>query len=111
MKAFFEVKDVEQDWRPPFEKKVTEKSFEVEENEAFDRFEGLGSDIFTLVRANGEFAVVKYHTQFTLKGYEQPRDKQVLLKKGEEASFSFLWGKNGLTKKLCFKGFNGDGQQ
>jgi len=107
MKALFEVKDIEQDWRPPFEKKMGEKSFHVGESESFDRFDGLGSDIFTLVKLAGDTAIIKYHNQFTLKGYEQPREKMVKLEKGGEASFSFLWGKNGLTKKLCFKGFDG----
>jgi len=106
MKAVFEVKTIEADWAPPFRKNITNETFSVTENEAFDRIVGNGNDesVFTLLKIGGDSATITYSTLFTLKGRNQPQDKSIKMHKNSEESFSYLWGEKGITKKIIYKG-------
>ena len=109
MNALFSVKSIETDWRPPFGKKSFEREVAVVNNSDFERAKGIDGSIFKLLEATEHKALVKYHTQFTLKNYHAPRNHEVWLNKGEEISFTYLWGNKGITKKLVFKGL-GNGE-
>lgn len=103
MKAVFEVKSIENQWKPPFKKTIETKDLEVSENEGFAEFDGRNDFVFKLLKVNPDSAVIEYHREFTLKSYEQPQSKQLQLELGEPASFTFLWGEDGITKTLTLK--------
>ena len=106
MQAIFEVQETSQPWRPPFEKTVSTKEYRVQANEGFDLAPKISGAIFKLVQIAGDKALVEYHRDFTPKGYEQPQARQFWFKTGESREFSHLWGENGTTKKLTFKGMD-----
>ena len=62
MKARFEVRSIKSQWKPPFNKDITEEVFEVEEGENFDRIVGNGNDerVYKLIRADSGLAKVQY---------------------------------------------------
>ena len=104
MKAKFEVVQTIQPWNPPFDKKVETHNYSVSENEKFDSIPKTNSSVFTLLRIGGDKALIKYHLEFTLKGYVQPQNKEIWIEKDETKELSFLWGDNGLTKKIRYLG-------
>ncbi len=107
MQATFEITEVNQPWRPPFEKTVSNKEFRVRANEGFDSTADSKEPVFKLVQILGDKALIEYRRDYTPKGYEQPQARQFWFKIGETREFSHLWGENGTTKKLTFKGMNG----
>lgn len=109
MQALFEIKEISQPWKPPFEKTITVKEVRVGANEGFDSVPHLQGPVFKLLQVSGDRALVEYHRDFTPKGYEQPQARQFWFKIGEMREFSHLWGDNGTTKKLTFKGIQGTG--
>jgi len=108
MKAVFEVKTIESEWKPPFRKKAETEEFMALENDGFDtiRANGHNEEIFTLVQMKGDKVQLKYSRVFTLKGYEQPQDRSFWLFRGEEKTLTYLWGEKGITKKITFKGMD-----
>ncbi|MDD3159428.1 MAG: hypothetical protein PHQ98_00495 [Candidatus ainarchaeum sp.] len=106
MKAIFEVKTINAPWKPPFDKVITTETYTVDENESFDRITGNGFDepVFTFVQSIGQMAIVVYSKTFTLKGLN-PSNRRIQLSNGEEMALTYLWGENGITKKITFKGF------
>ncbi|MBS3061233.1 MAG: hypothetical protein J4215_01465 [Candidatus Diapherotrites archaeon] len=104
MKAKFEVTQTIQPWGPPFDKKVETKNYAVTENEKFDAMPKTNSPVFTLLRIGTDKALIKYHLEFTLKGYVQPQNKEIWIEKDESKELSFLWGDDGLTKKITYIG-------
>ena len=104
MKAKFDILEITQSWTGGG-KKTENKSFSVEENEGFDEHPKTQEPLFTLVKSTPEKVMIRYHREFTLKGYEQPATRETLLEKGETKDFSHLWGSHGLTKKVTFTGF------
>jgi hypothetical protein len=109
MQATFEVQEIIQPWKPPFEKKISNKEYTVQANEGFDLAPKITGAVFKLIQLNGDRALVEYHRDFTPKGYEQPQARQFWFKIGESREFSHLWGENGTTKKLTFKGMQTSG--
>jgi hypothetical protein len=107
MQAVFEVKEISQPWKPPFEKKVSSKEYRVQANEGFDAAPRVTGTVFKLLQIAGDKVLVEYHRDFTPKGYEQPQARQFWFSVGETREFSHLWGENGTTKKLTFKGMRG----
>lgn len=103
MEAVFEVKSLRQQWKPPFKKEAEAKEVCVPVNAMFEKFDGTNENIFKLVKAGNGEASIWYSEQFTLKGHSHPRDRIVELKQGESASFTYLWGENGITKTVKFK--------
>ncbi|MBS3057455.1 MAG: hypothetical protein J4415_02395 [Candidatus Diapherotrites archaeon] len=100
MKAVFEIKDIKQDWQPPFKKSEEIKQVEVSENEEFEA-DGDSGFVFRLIRIGDEYANVQFNRLYTIKGHEHPNDRTVRLQKqGDSYSFSALWNANGVTKKL-----------
>ncbi len=108
MHALFEITEVSQPWRPPFEKTVSSKEFQVQTSEGFDSTADSKEPVFKLVQILGDKALIEYRRDYTPKGYEQPQARQFWFKIGETREFSHLWGENGTTKKLTFKGMNGN---
>lgn len=107
MKLRFEVRSIKQKWKPPFTKDITDEVFDVEEGQSFDRVQGNGNNepVYTLIRNAGEKAVVKYSRLFTLKT-SNPGDYQLVLVKDDPISMTYLWGEDGVTKKITFKGIS-----
>ena len=103
MKALFEVKEIVNDWAPPFQKKVTLAEFVVDESQGFSDFDGTHDAIFRLVEVRNGNALVEYNNAFTLKGHEHPQNHQVWVAKNQPISFTFLWGEKGVTKTLVLK--------
>lgn len=105
MKLRFEVRSIKQKWKPPFTKDITDEVFDVEEGESFDKIQGNGNSdaIFTLMRGAGDKVVVKYSRLFTLK-VPQPGDKIITLKTDDPISMTYMWGEDGITKKITYKG-------
>ncbi|MDO8624863.1 MAG: hypothetical protein Q7R47_02175 [Candidatus Diapherotrites archaeon] len=111
MKAKFEVTQIIQPWNPPFNKKTETKTYAVSENERFDIIPKTNTQIFTLLAAHPDKALIQYHVEFTLKGYVQPQNKQIWVEKDETKDLAFLWGDDGLTKKITYLGLEaGEGE-
>jgi len=102
MKAVIEVKELKQDWNPPFQKKIDIKEVEVEEGALFES-NGNGKNVFRLVQAGKDRILVEYDITYTNKGHVHPTNRQLWIGKGESESFSELWGNNGVTKTLTLK--------
>ncbi|MFA4906950.1 MAG: hypothetical protein WC602_01635 [archaeon] len=102
MKAIIEVKNIAQDWKPPFQKKIDVKEFTVDETKEFDE-DSVHEFVFRLCRINGDKCQIEYNRGYTLKGYEQPGDRKIWLESGESKEISQLWNSNGITKKVTLK--------
>jgi len=102
MKALIEVKELKQDWNPPFQKKTEIKEVEAEEGELFES-NGNGGNIFRLVQIGKDRVLVEYDVTYTNKGHVHPTNRQLWIGKGESESFSALWGSDGVTKTLTLK--------
>lgn len=105
MKAKFEVRTIKSSWKPPFKKDITDEIFEANEGESFDKIQGNGNEdvVYTVMRVAGDRAVVKYSRFFTLKG-PNPGDKQIILEKDKPVEMTYMWGEDGVTKKITYKG-------
>ena len=105
MKAKFEVRTIKSSWKPPFKKDITDEIFEAGEGEAFDKIQANGNidAVYTVMRVAGDRAVVKYSRFFTLKG-PNPGDKQIILEKDKPVEMTYMWGEDGMTKKITYKG-------
>jgi len=105
MKARFEVRSIKQKWKPPFTKDMTDEIFEVEEGEDFDKIVGNGNNesVFKFLRVNGDRAVVQYSKLFTLKT-PNPGDYILALNRDDPVSMTYLWGEDGMSKKITYKG-------
>ncbi len=106
MKARFEITETLQAWGPPFDKKTQLKTFIAGENEHFDEHGKNKQPVFAVLKITGDRALVEYHREFTLKGYQQPQNKQLWMEKNQAFELSHLWGDHGLTKKIEFKGMD-----
>ncbi|MCX6803379.1 MAG: hypothetical protein NTY48_02285 [Candidatus Diapherotrites archaeon] len=105
MKSRFEVRTIKSSWKPPFKKDITDEIYDVEEGEEFDKVTGKGSDqtVYQLLRNAGDRAVVKYSKLFTLKTVN-PGDNQIVLEKDKPVEMTYMWGEDGTTKKVTYKG-------
>ncbi|MCD6434177.1 MAG: hypothetical protein J7L14_01035 [Candidatus Diapherotrites archaeon] len=97
MKAIIRIDELLQDWRPPFRKERKTKELVVKEGEAFD--EVYGNKVFRLVSLYGNTAKIEFTKDFVVKEGNL-QDGFLLLRVGEKAKLSFLWGNNGITKTL-----------
>ena len=102
MHVTFDLRELRQDWRPPFKKASRESELTVSEGESFAS-DGADKKVFKLVKAVGNMALVEFDMEYTLKGHEHPTNRQVLVDASEFKSFSALWKQNGLTIKLRVK--------
>lgn len=102
MKALIEIKNVQQDWGPPFQKRIEAKDIVVEEDSDFDD-DGRTEFVFRLLKVQSNKALIEYHRDYTIKGYEQPFNRRIWLETNETRDFSQQWGNNGLTKKITLK--------
>ena len=98
MQAVFLVKNIQQDWNPPFKTNIQQRELSVNEGDNFEEHDG--NPVFRLVKIKGSQALLEYALHFSLKGYEHPGNKQIWINSGEEKSFSYLWGKDGTTKAV-----------
>jgi hypothetical protein len=105
MKLRFEVRSIKQKWKPPFTKDITDEVFDVEEGQTFDRIQGNGNDqpVYALVKGMGDRAIIQYSKLFTLKT-GNPGNYQITLNKDDPISMTYLWGEDGVTKKITIKG-------
>ena len=105
MKMRFIVRSVQQEWKPPFKKDIKEDEFAVKEGEGFDQIIGNGNNthVFKAIKLNGDSATIEYSKLFTLKT-GNPGNYQVTLKKDESIAMTYLWGENGTTKTVTYKG-------
>ena len=101
-KAVFTLKSAIHKWQPPFGKDITEMDMTVSEGNSFDTMPKEGS-IFKLVKCNGNKALIEFSGKFTLKGHLHPRNRQVWIEKDEAVDFTYLWGEDGITKRLKLK--------
>jgi len=102
MKAVIEIKELKQDWNPPFQKKTELKEIEVQEGSMFES-NGNGGNIFRLVKIGKDRVLVEYDAGYTNKGHVHPTNRQLWIEKNEAESFSMLWGNDGVTKTLTLK--------
>jgi len=102
MHVTFDLRELRQDWRPPFKKDIRENEVTVSEGETFGP-DGDGKNVFRLVSVQGNMALVEFDQEYTLKGHEHPTNRQVLIDASEFKSFSALWKQDGLTMKLRVK--------
>ncbi len=105
MKARFEVRSIKAQWKPPFKKDITDEVFDVKEDDKFDRIIGNGNDehVYKLISINGNMAKVEYSKLFTLKT-GNPGNYVLELIKDEPVAMTYLWGEDGVTKKITYKG-------
>jgi len=106
MKLKFEVRSIKQRWKPPFTKDVTDEVFEVEEGQTFDKIVGNGNNqpVFALIKASEDGrAIVEFSKLFTLK-VPNPGDNKLVLSKDDSISMTYMWGEDGVTKKITYKG-------
>jgi len=105
MKLRFEVRTIKSSWKPPFKKDITDEVYDVEEGEEFDTVQGNGNNekVYQLLRNAGDRAVVKYSKLFTLKTVN-PGDNQLVLEKDKPVEMTYMWGEDGTTKKITYKG-------
>lgn len=108
MKALIEVKELKQDWNPPFQKKTKKKEVEIEEGELFEA-NGNGGKVFRLIKIGKERMLIEYDVSYTNKGHVHPTNRQLWIGKGSSESFAELWGNNGVTKTLTLKNLIGNG--
>jgi hypothetical protein len=106
MKARFEVRSIKAQWKPPFKKEIVDDVFDVSEGEEFDRMKGNGNDepVYTLLKLSGDTVTIKYSKLFTLKT-GNPGNYEIKLVKEAPVDMTYLWGEDGMTKKITFKGF------
>ncbi len=102
MKAVIEIKELKQDWNPPFQKKTETREMELEEGQKFES-NGNGGNAFRLIQIGKERILVEYDIGYTNKGHVHPTNRQLWIEKGESQSFSELWGSNGTTKTITLK--------
>jgi len=105
MKARFEVRTIKSSWKPPFKKDITDEVFDVNEGESFDKIMGNGNNekVYELLRLGGNRATIRYSKLFTLK-VPNPGDKQITLELEKPVEMTYMWGEDGTTKKITFKG-------
>lgn len=105
MKARFEIRSIKAQWKPPFKKEIVDEVFDVSENEEFDRIIGNGNDenVFKLISAKSESAKIKYSKLFTQKT-ANPGNYELSLEKDIPVEMTYLWGEDGMTKKITYKG-------
>ena len=101
-KAMFSLQTIVNPWKPPFRKKIEADEVEVAVGQEFDSIEKEKGKTFKLVKCTGDTCTVEYSQKFTLKGHEHPGDRKVEIGK-EPVSFTYLWGEDGITKKLALK--------
>tara|TARA_Y100000310_G_scaffold340361_1_gene435833 strand:+ start:1151 stop:1483 length:333 start_codon:yes stop_codon:yes gene_type:complete len=105
--ALIELKTIVNPWKPPFKKTIENVDVEVKAGQDFDSMEKVPGPIFKLIRCDSDSCIVQYSEKFTLKGHEHPGNKQVKVGK-EPVSFTYLWGNDGITKKLSIKKIFGE---
>ncbi|MFA6268615.1 MAG: hypothetical protein WC652_02290, partial [archaeon] len=73
--------------------------------EKFDRIRGNGNEesVYELLKISGDRAVVRFSKLFTLK-MANPGDKQVVLERDKPVDMTYMWGEDGTTKKITYKG-------
>lgn len=105
MKMRFIVRSVQQQWKPPFKKEISENEFSVKEGESFDQILGNGNNttVYKALKLNGDTATIEYSKLFTLKT-GNPGNYQLTLKKDEPIAMTYLWGEDGVTKTITYKG-------
>ena len=106
MKARFEIRSIKSQWKPPFNKEITDEVFEVGEGETFDRIIGNGNDesVYKVISADNNLAKVQYSKLFTLKTHN-PGNYELKLTIDAPVEMTYLWGEDGITKKITYKGF------
>lgn len=113
MKAVFEVKTIESDWKPPFKKNITDKEYKVSEGEGFDRIKGNGNDenAFIVEKIKGDQVLIHYSRLVTPKEPHQAKldkDRGLWLHLEESQNLTYLWGEKGVTKTITYKGVSAE---
>jgi hypothetical protein len=105
MKAVFEVISTKSSWSPPFNKVRESGIYEVSERESFEAVEanGVKGSVFTVRRLKDNAALIAYDSHFMRKDDANARTKELWAETGSTYEFSFLWGDNGITKRLTLK--------
>ena len=101
-KALVELKTVINPWKPPFKKSIEVEELELREGQGFDSMAKIRGNIFKIVKCDSDKCLVEFSEKFTLKGHEHPSNRQTWVS-SEPVSFTYLWGENGVTKKLSVK--------
>ena len=109
MKMKFIVRSVQAQWKPPFKKEIKEDEFVVKEGESFDQIVGNGNDthVYKALKLTGDAALVEYSKLFTLKT-GNPGNYQLQLRKDEPVAMTYLWGEDGVTKTITYKGISAE---
>ena len=102
MIAVLELRESKQQWTHPFTRQTATKNVEVQENSEFEELKN-GSKLFKVKSVQNTKVLVEYNPLYSMKGYEQPRNKQVWLELNQQKDFCALWENNGVTKSLTLK--------
>jgi hypothetical protein len=100
--ALISLKTIVNPWKPPFNKKIEEEEIVAGEGQSFDSMAKVAGKIFKIIKCDSERCLVEFSDKFTLKGHEHPSNRQIWVGK-EPVSFTYLWGEDGITKKLYVK--------
>ena len=105
MKAVFEVTSITNSWKPPFRKEKNISEYTAGEGTCFEEVNSnnVSGTVFRLKEIREGRALVEYDSHFMRKDMPNSRDKEVWMEKGKTYEFSFLWGDNGITKKVSLK--------
>ena len=105
MKAVFEVTGITASWKPPFDRKKETNEYEVGPGQSFEevRMNGVDGKVFSLKEIRDGRALIEYDRHFMRKDQPNARTKELWAEEGNNYEFSFLWGSNGITKKLSLK--------
>lgn len=106
-KAVITLTTIVNPWKPPFKKEMETVEMEVAEGKGFGSMEKVKGHLFTLLRCDSDKCVFRFSEKFTLKGHEHPGNREVEVGR-EPVSFTYLWGENGITKKLSVKHIIGE---
>lgn len=101
-KALFELRTVVNPWKPPFSKRIEVEEVSASEGQGFDSMEKVNGSIFRLLKCDSDKCLVNFSEKFTLKGHEHPGNREVWVGR-EPVAFTYLWGEDGITKKLALK--------
>ncbi len=111
MAILFEIENLKQQWQPPFQKSIESEEARVSAGGKFGKLERFGKNsvnldgfAFTLIEVNSDHVVVEYDHELTVKDYKTPQNRRVSIKQNESKSCSYLWGEDGATKKITYKG-------
>ncbi|PIU03010.1 MAG: hypothetical protein COT55_00465 [Candidatus Diapherotrites archaeon CG09_land_8_20_14_0_10_32_12] len=109
MKTKMQVNSIKNLWVPPFSKERETEEVDVGVGEEFHSDKITKQNVFKLLDANSNYAIIGYNSTFHLKRTNGELEelmfqgyKALKLPIGREVSFSHMWGDYGITKTITY---------